>query len=190
MQTPAQFVRYDTEIPLLYDTITANVHGVFSGFLVPLGNVRDKTAFLFRQYEIRGEEVIGMPQAHDAPWPLTFSDDLPIDQRIKMVANTSMLHSMGWQAQPVSAQAGTVGKFLTAVSDGYIPQFVQNKTCLFELLSEGAAACVAYHRGGASLLELRSQLERLLAFISLMPEAIVMQEIDPTPFEAPKIQLS
>lgn len=167
---------YDVVQRAIFDPDTGDVFAAFNRNVIPLGNTRTGHIYLYRQYAIDENGQMPMPAEHKSAWTVTVPDGT-LEVQIGFVQSMAMFLNMGYQQHAEAAKNTTVGQLLEILTDAVIPGLVEQKATAMHLVLMAADALLEYRRGSASAHELNKELERMVGFISTMPEAFVTAPI-------------
>jgi hypothetical protein len=167
---------FDITHRAIFDPDTGNVFASFNNNIIPLGNIRTGDIFLYRQYPIVDGQM-EMPANHERVWTIQVPVNLSLELQVGFVMQMSMYLNMGYQKQADTAKNTTVGELLTMVTDAVIPALAEQKATAMDVVLVAANTLLQYRRGKASAFELMTELERIVGFVSTMPEAFVTAPI-------------
>ena len=178
--------RVPISLPVVYDADTGNVLLGVVNFVIPLGNVNTGHLYAFRQY--RADDPQLADHRAEIAWTIEMAEG-NIQQKIETVANMSFLMNMGYRRELQDANVASLGHMLSALTDTHIPALVGGQYNALQLTLESAKVLAEARQGLTSREELQLALERMVAFVSCMPQATVTATIDPEPFRATTIVL-
>jgi hypothetical protein len=167
---------YDVAQRVIFDPDTGDVFASFNRNVIPLGNIRTGNIYLYRQYPISDAGQMDMPAEHKGAWTVKVPDGT-LEVQLSFVQQMSTYLNMGYQQHAAAAQSTTVGDLLTMVTDSVIPDLVERKATAMHVVLLAADALLEHRRGRAGAYELNKELERMVGFISTMPEAFVTAPI-------------